>query len=668
MRRSFILLTLTVMCAAQSPNKGNIDRATLDPTCKPCQDFYRYATGGWTDKNPIPADRARWGAFDELADANLERERTILDASSAPGATGDQKRLGDFYSACMNTAAIDAAGAKPLQPALNGVAAIATRRDLVAWLVSAELGRNLTPTRIVSTPDVSDANKIIAGIGEGGLSLPERDYYFRDDAATKTIRDAFAQHVTKMMQLLGDSGETAEAEAKTIFDFETVLAQSTLTRVARRDPYQSDHDMEFAKVKELAPGYDWDAAFRLLNVPASVTVDVENPEFLKTFNRQLESAPLETWKTWLRWRVLNGGAQYLSQTFYDEWFHFNSTVLSGVTQQRPRWKTCVTDADRSLGDTLGKLYMEKYFPAEARRRMEQLIVNMRAALGDELRTADWLEPETRKNALLKLDSFDPRIGGTVKFRSYSDVQVARDGYLAAKDSVELDLRRFDVAKVGKPVDRTEWSMTPPTVNAYYSSQRNSITFPAGILQFPFFEADADDALNYGAIGAVIGHEMGHGFDDQGSKFDAAGNLKNWWTDQDKANFEKRAACVTNQFETTDVGGGAHHTGKLVTGEAMGDLGGLTLAYKAYHKALAGKTAPVIDGFTGDQRFFLAFARVWAGSQREEAQRRQLATDPHPLAKYRVNSTLENMPQFHAAFGCKQGDAMVRPVADQCKLW
>jgi len=339
-----------------------------------------------------------------------------------------------------------------------------------------------------------------------------------------------------------------------------------------------------------------------------------------------------------------------------------------VTQQRPRWKTCVAAADRSLGDTLGKLYMEKYFPAESQRRMQHLIVNMRAALGDELRTADWLEPETRKNALLKLDSFDPRIGGTVKFRSYSDVQVARDGYLAAKDSVELDLRRFDVAKIGKPVDRTEWSMTPPTVNAYYSSQRNSITFPAGILQFPFFEADADDALNYGAIGAVIGHEMGHGFDDQGSKFDAAGNLKNWWTDQDKANFEKRAACVTNQFETTDVGGGAHHTGKLVTGEAMGDLGGLTLAYKAYHKALAGKTAPVIDGFTGDQRFFLAWGRVWAQNQRPEEQRQQLATNPHPLAKFRVNSTLENMPEFYAAFGCKQGDAMVRPVAEQCKLW
>jgi putative endopeptidase len=668
MRRILTLLTLTVLCAAQSPNKGNIDRATLDPTCKPCQDFYRYATGGWADKNPIPADRASWGTFAELADANLERERTILDASAAPGMTGDQKRLGDFYSSCMNTSAVDAAGLKPLQPLRARIAAVKTREDLVALLVSLEPDGVLAPTRVASTSDVDDAGQIIAAVAPGGLSLPERDYYFRDDAASKAIRDAFGEYVANAMQLAGESPETSAATAKTVFAFESTLAQASLTLVARRDPYQTHHKMTLAKLKELAPAYDWDAAFRLLKVPTTVPIDVSQPGFLKTFNQQLESAPLDTWKTWLRWRVVNDRAQYLSKPFYDVWFHFNSTVLSGVAQPRPRWKICVAEADESLGDALGKLYMEKYFPAESQRRMQQLIVNMRAALGDELRTADWLEPETRKNALLKLDSFDPRIGGTVKWRDYSAVQVARDGYADAKESAHLADRRFDLSRIGKPVDRTEWSMTPPTVNAYYSPQRNSITFPAGILQFPFFEADADDALNYGAIGAVIGHEMGHGFDDQGSKYDAAGNLKNWWTDQDKANFEKRAACVTNQFETTDVGGGAHHTGKLVTGEAMGDLGGLTLAYKAYHKALAGKPAPVIDGFTGDQRFFLAFARVWAMNMRDTETRRRLATDPHPLAKYRVNSTLENMPEFHAAFGCKQGDAMVRPVADQCKLW
>jgi len=328
----------------------------------------------------------------------------------------------------------------------------------------------------------------------------------------------------------------------------------------------------------------------------------------------------------------------------------------------------VAEADTTLGDTLGRLYIEKYFPAESQRRVQQMVANLREALGDQLRTADWLEPDTRKNALLKLASFDPRIGGTVKWRDYLGVQVARDSYLSAKESALRAERLFNLAKIGKPVDRTEWSMTPPTVNAYYSPPANSITFPAGILQPPVFEADADDAVNYGAIGAVIGHEMSHGFDDQGSKFDADGNLKNWWTDQDRANFEKRAGCVTGQFDSIDVGGGAHHNGKQVTGEAMGDLGGITLAYQAYHKFPQGKEAPVIDGLTGDQRFFLAFARFFLWNQHDAQDRRQLATDPHPLAKYRVNATLQNMPEFHAAFGCRRGDAMVRPVAQQCRLW
>ena len=668
MRKILTFAALVSLCIAQSPTRGGIDRSTLDPICKPCEDFYRYATGGWADKNPIPADRARWGTFDELQEANLERERTILDASAMPGTVGDQKRLGDFYSACMNIDAVEAAGAKPIQPLLNRISAIATRSDLAALLVTLEADGGLGPASIATTTDPDNAEQVITGNGAGGLSLPDRDYYFRDDAPTKAIRDAFAQYVEKMEQLLGETPVSASAAAKTVFDFESALAQSTLTLVARRDPYQTRHKMDFTRLKELAPAFDWDAAFRLLNIPPSVAINVAQPEFLKTTDRQLREAPLDTWKTWLRWRVVNDRAQYLSKAFYDEWFHFNSTVLSGIAQQRPRWKICTATADATLGDALGRLYVDKYFPAESRRRMQEMVANLREALGEQLRTADWLEPETRKNALAKLASFDPRIGSTVKWRDYSRVDVARDGYMAAKESAARDSRRFNLEKIGKPVDRTEWNMTPPTVNAYYSPPRNSITFPAGILQPPFFDADADDAVNYGAIGAVIGHEMGHGFDDEGSKYDAAGNLKNWWTDQDKANFEKRAGCVTSQFDSIDVGGGAHHTGKLVTGEAMGDLGGLTLAYKAYHKSLHGKEPPVIDGFTGDQRFFLAIARVWAGNQRAEAARRQLATDPHPLAKYRVNATLQNMPEFHAAFGCRQGDAMVRPVAQQCRLW
>jgi len=641
----------------------------FDTSCKPCDDFWRYATGAWLDKNPVPADRARWGKFDELSEANLERLKTILDGAAADKtASGDRRRVGDFYSSCMDTAAIDAAGTKPVQPLLTRIAAIKTRQDLVGTLVSLELQDGLAPTRVTNVSDPENADQVIAGIAVGGLSLPDRDYYFRDDARSKMIRDEFVQHVQRLLQLLGDSQETAAAAAKMVMEFETAFAKVTLTNVARRDPYNRVHKMDFASMEALAPAYDWKGAFQLLRVPTTVAVNVSEPEFLKEFNRQVQNVPVETWKTWLRWRVIDDRADYLGKPFYDEWFHFERTVLSGVTVQQARWKVCVSSTDATLGEALGRLYVDKHFPPEAQRRMQELVANMRAALGEELQSAEWLAQETRVNAMRKLATFDPRIGYPVKWHDYSGVQVTRGNYLADKESAIVDERRLNAAKIGKKLDRTEWSMTPPTVNAYYTSTRNSITFPAGILQPPFFDMDADDAVNYGAIGVVIGHEMGHGFDDQGSKYDADGNLKNWWTDQDRAQFEKRAACIVNQFDSIDVGEGQHHTGKLVTGEAMGDLGGATLAYKAYHKSLHGKEAPVIDGLTGDQRFFLAYARVWAANQRPEAMRRQLATDPHPLAKYRTNATLQNMPEFQRAFACKLGDPMVRPAAEQCRLW
>jgi|HubBroStandDraft_1064217.scaffolds.fasta_scaffold25257_2 putative endopeptidase len=669
MRKLAFLWVIAGLCLAQQGSRSGIDRGMFDPNCKPCDDFWRYATGTWADQHPIPADRARWGKFDELSDANLERLKVILDSAAAdPNATGDRRKVGDYYASCMDTGAIDAAGAKPIEPLLGRIAAIQSRQDLAAMLISLELQIGLAPTSLTNVSDPDNADQVIAGVAVGGLSLPDRDYYFRDDAKSKSIRDAFLVHAGNLLQLLGESQASGAAEAKTVLQFETTLASATLTNVARRDPYQRVHKMSFAQLQALAPAYDWKGAFQILNVAATGPVNVSEPEFLRTLNTQLNQAPIETWKTWLRWRVVNGRAQFLSKAFYDEWFHFDRTVLSGVVQQEPRWKVCVSSTDTTLGEALGRLYVEKHFPPEAQRRVQQLVANMRAALGEELQSADWLAPQTRQQALRKLTTFDPRIGYPVKWRDYSDVEVSRGSYLADKEATIVAERKYDAAKIGKKLDRTEWNMTPPTVNAYYTSSRNSITFPAGILQPPFFEMDADDAVNYGAIGVVIGHEMGHGFDDQGSKYDADGNLKNWWTDQDRAKFEARAACIVNQFDSIDVGEGLHHTGKLVTGEAMGDLGGATLAYKAYHQSLNGKEPPVIDGLTGDQRFFLAYARVWAGSQRPEAMRLQLATNPHPLAKYRTNATLQNMPEFHKAFACKLGDPMVRPPSEQCHLW
>lgn len=671
MRATLAILFVAVLCVAQQGagqqgTSSGIDRSMLDATCKPCDDFWRYATGAWADKNPIPPDRARWGKFDELNDANLERLKTILDSAAADRTAPNgpsmnpRKQAGDFYAACLNPAG----DARLLQPEFGKIAAIKTRADLSAELTRLQFTDSLGPIRVTDVSDPQDANSVIAGINAGGLSLPDRDYYLKDDARSKTIRDEFVQHVDRLMKLMGDRKSSGAA----VLDFETMLAQASLSNVAKRDPYQRTHKMDFVLVRQLTPAYDWTAAFQSQGLPTNLPVNVSEPEFLKAVNRMLEETPVETWKTWLRWRLADSRAQYLSQPFYDEWFRFERGVLSGIEKQQPRWKVCVASTDATLGEALGRLYVEKYFPAEAQRRMRQLVANLRAALGDELQSADWLTAETRKNALHKLDTFDARIGFPVKWRDYSDVKVTRASYLASKESAIQRERKFELSKIGKKLDRTEWTMTPPTVNAYYTSSRNSITFPAGILQPPFFDVDADDAVNYGAIGVVIGHEMGHGFDDQGSKYDADGNLRNWWTDSDRAQFETRAACIVNQFDSIDVGGGLHHTGKLVTGEAMGDLGGVTLALKAYHRSLNGKEAPVIDGFTGDQRFFLSYARVWAANQRPEAMRRQLATDPHPLAKFRTNATLSNMPEFHKAFACKLGDPMVRPPAEQCKLW
>jgi putative endopeptidase len=396
---------------------------------------------------------------------------------------------------------------------------------------------------------------------------------------------------------------------------------------------------------------------------------VEEPDFVKAFDHQLGAAPLADWKTWLRWRVTDGAASQLSKPFRDEEFHFRRTVLNGVKEQLPRWETCTEVIDRGMGDALGALFVEKYFPAESKRRVKEMVENLRATLGEELEKADWLAPETRKNAVVKLEAFFAKIGYPDRWRDYSAVKIERTSYFQNVRAAALNNRLYRVSKIGKPFDRNDWGMTPPTVNAYYSPVRNEIAFPAGILQPPFFDPLADDAVNYGAIGAVIGHEMGHGFDDQGSKFDADGNLKNWWTAEDRKKFDERAACVVNQFDTMDVGQGQHHNGKLVVGEAMGDLGGLTLAYRAYHRSLEGKPEPpVIDGFTADQRFFLAFARTWAAQYRPEAAQLRLRTDPHPLPKFRANGTLENMPEFQKAFHCKQGDPMVRPPEQRCKLW
>lgn len=662
---------LTLCLAATLPGqKSGIDKADLDTSCKPCDDFWRYANGGWIDKNPIPARFARWGTMAVVNEGNRERLKAILETAAASKAAAGtpERQIGDLYSACMDTAAIDARGVKPIQADLDKVAAIKDVAGLKAALVGFQKTGMIGPFGIYAQPDLKNSKEMIANVGGGGISLPDRDYYFKEDARSKLIRDEFLKHVEKMLVLLGERPEAAAAGAKTVMAFETALAGAMMTNVQRRDPYARYHKMDLAGLNALTPEFDWKPVLKLFDLPETTPLNATEPEYLKKFNAQLTAVPLEDWKTWLRWRLVNGAADYLSKPFRDEDFAFSGTVLTGVKEQLPRWQQCANTVDRTLGDALGQVFVAKYFPPAAKKRMLELVENLRSALREELENADWLQPETKKNAVAKLNAFVAKIGYPDRWRDYSKVKIERGAFYESIRAASLNNRMYQMGKIGKPIDRNDWGMTPPTVNAYYNPTMNEIAFPAGILQPPLFDMDADDAVNYGAIGAVIGHEMGHGFDDQGSKFDAEGNLKNWWTPEDRKKFEARAACIIDEYNTLEVGDGLHHNGKLVVGEALGDLGGLTLAYKAYHRALKGKPGPVMDGFTADQRFFLSFARVWASEDRPESMRLRLNTDPHPLPKWRAIGTLQNMPEFQKAFGCKQGDPMVRPAEKQCKLW
>ncbi|MEJ5368183.1 MAG: M13 family metallopeptidase [Bryobacteraceae bacterium] len=670
MRKLTGTLCLAFALASTLPaQKSGINKEDLDPSCKPCEDFWRYAAGGWLDRNPMPARLARWGTMAVIHEKNRERLKAILEeAAAAPaGAPAHVKQMGDLYAGCMDTAAMDARGLEPLRADLERIARISDLDGLRAVLVDFQM-TGLAPGALFALPDLKNSKEMIANIGAGGISLPDRDYYFREDPRSQQIREEFLRHVERMFVLMGEPQDKAAAAAQKVMAFEKDLAGSMLTNVQRRDPYARYHKMDLAGVNALTPNFNWKAVFRLFDLPDTTPVNVSEPEFLKKLNAQMTAVPLEDWKIWLRWRLVKSSSYMLSKPFRDEDFHFSSAVLTGVKEPLPRWQECANLVDRALGDSLGREFVARHFPPQAKKRMQELVENLRATLREELQKADWLTPETKKNAIAKLNAFYAKIGYPDRWRDYSGVQVRRGRFFESVRSATEFGRKYQISKIGKPIDRNDWGMTPPTVNAYYNPTMNEIAFPAGILQPPMFDMEADDAVNYGAIGAVIGHEMGHGFDDQGSKYDAEGNLRNWWTPEDRKKFEERTACVIEQFDTMEVGDGLRHNGKLVVGEALGDLGGLTLAYRAYKRSLKGKEGPVLDGFTADQRFFLAFARVWATIDRPEAMRLRLNTDPHPLPRFRAIGTLQNMPEFHKAFGCKPGDPMVRPPEKQCKLW
>ena len=655
--------------AGDKPGSWGFDTANLDKTCKPCDDFYQFAMGGWMKANPIPPEYPSWGSFAQLADKNQQHLKQILEeAASAKAAPGsNEQKIGDFYASCMDTSAIDAAGTKTIEPDLARIAEIKNVADLQAEAARLqEQGANAL-FRFGSNQDAKDSSQVIGSAFQGGLGLPEREYYLKDDEKSKQLRDSYVKHVAKMFELLGDPVDKTAAEAATVLKIETTLAGASMKNTDIRDPNKTYHKMMLAELKTLTPNFSWDAYFKSVGHPELKEINVGQPEFFKTLDAQLTATSQDDWKTYLRWHLVNGAAAGLSEKFVAEDFDFRGKTLTGAKEIQPRWKRCAQSTDRALGEALGQVYVQKYFPPEAKARALEMVHNLIAALHDDLQTLPWMGPDTRAQATAKLEAFAVKIGYTDKWRDYSALKIDRRSY--AENQIRATLFEFSrrLDKIGKPVDRAEWGMTPPTVNAYNNSSMNEIVFPAGIMQPPFYDPKADDAVNYGGMGAVIGHEITHGFDDHGSQFDAKGNLKNWWSDEDLKNFKARAACVSDQFDSYVVDGDLHENGKLVLGESIADLGGLAISYAAYEKSLEGKPRPPDkDGFTAEQRFFLGWAQVWGANERLEFARLMANTNPHPLAKFRANGPLSNLAIFAQAFGCKKGDVMVREQA--CKIW
>jgi putative endopeptidase len=656
--------------AAAAPVAPLFERANLDPAVSPCQDFYQYANGGWLASHPIPAAHAQWGRFNELEDRNREALQSLLAAAAAKAdaAPGNaEQKIGAFYASCLDTAAIEAQGLEPFRPLLKRIAEATDLLSLQSAAASLQ-GAGADVLFVAGpSPDLKNSTQMILDVLQGGLGLPDRDYYFKDDEATAKIRDEYVQHVARMLQLLGDSAGEAAAGAAVVMDLETELAKGAKTRTERRDVEANYHKMKLAELQALTPLFSWQRYLKDLGAPAVAEVNVRAPDFLKALNAQLALTPLAGWKAYLRWHAADALASALPARFGAEDFHFKQEVLRGIKEDLPRAERCVHSTDQHLGQALGRAYVAKYFPPESRRRARDMVDHLIAALQADLGGLSWMGEETCRQAFAKLDALDKKIGYPDRWIDDSALVLERGAYLTnVLRAREFEFRR-QLAMVGRPVDRADWEVSPPTVDAYYNGSRNEIVLPAGILQPPVFAAAADPAFNYGAIGAAIGHEMTHGFDDQGSRFDAAGNLRNWWSAADLANFRARAACVAREYGSFTVQG-QKLNGDLVVGEAISDIGGLKITYAAYQKALEGQPRTTVDGFTPEQRFFLAFAQTWAGNLRPEYERLIVATDPHPPIRYRVNGVVANLPEFAQAFGCKAGDPMVRPEGERCAVW
>lgn len=663
-------------CAASAQQLRGVPVANLDRAASPCSDFDVYANGAWRASHPMPAHQSTWAVRTVTQEETYGRLRDIAEADAAKAAkpdglaTGSPAQLtGDFYAACMDTSAIEREALTPLKPALAAIDTVHDAAGLTPVMARlAAMGIN-APVDLSATQDLHDTTQMIAEVGIRGLGMPDRDYYLRDEPRFKRVREAYRDYTEKMFGLLGEPSAQAATDTAAILRIETAIAQSQLSRVERRDPRAEDHPMPLAQLHTLAPHFDWAGYFKAMAVPAGGHLNVSEPKAVQAFDGLLASTSLPEWKSYLRWNVVRTSAPFLPASFEETAFAFNGTVLSGTREQAPRWQRCVRSTDRMLGEALGHEYVDRYLPPEAKARARQMAVNIVNELKLSIQSRDWMTAPTKAKALEKVNALNIKVGYPDKWKSYAGVTVKRDTYLANLLSARTFAVRDELQQIGKPVDRGRWGMTPPTMNAYYSPEMNEVVVPAGYLQPPGFDPKGLDAINYGAVGVSIGHEISHGVDDEGAQFAADGRLLKWWTDADYKNFQQRTACTTQQYDNYYVEPELHLQGKLVTGEALGDLGGVNLSLRAYERSRQGKgPEPTVDGFTPEQQFFLAEGQ-WRGAlTRPESARTLVSTDPHPPGKFRVLGPLSNMPEFEKAFSCKPGDAMVRPAAERCSVW
>ena len=668
-----------------APKLEHFEPDVIDKTLDPCNDFYRYSCNKWLTSNPIPADQVYWSTGSGLQLWNEGVLRDTLEAASKNDANRPpvQQKIGDYWAACMDESGIEAAGLKPVESELTRIAALKSKKDITlevahlqhifpgAW----QPGDNESTSPLfgfTGQQDYDNASMVVAQFDQAGLSLPNRDYYLNTDDKSKEILAKYRAHLQKMFALVGESESQATADADTVMELETALARAQMDNVKRRDPKNINNKMTLAQVRALAPSIDLDSYLKAVHAPASDHYIVTSPEFFRAEEKLLNEHPLEHWQTYLRWQVIHRAAPYLTKAIVDENFKFFSHTLAGAEEQRPRWRRCVAAADRDLGDALGQAYVDRAFSPESKARTIQMVHSIEAALSSDIQSLNWMSPATKEQAIVKLKGIEDKIGYPAHWRDYSSVKITRDSYLNnVAQATSFEFERW-VGKIGKPVDRTEWTMTPPTINAYYDPQLNTINFPAGILQPPFFDPTKDDAVNYGAIGMIIGHEIIHGFDDEGRKFDAKGNLRDWWTAEDAQKYDERGKCISDEYtqEVPDAGAGVKQNGLLTQGEDTADNGGIRLALAALEYSLKQQGKSLDDkgedGWTYRQRFFLSNAFSWCANVRPQIARLIVTTDPHSLPVFRINNVLSNMSEFNQAFGCKAGQKMVR--ANACRVW